>query len=278
MRSARFTIVSSALFIAVLCSVATSQRLAFSWERNEVSDRFVAALTTAEHSPINFLDTDLSQTAVKAAIGTKLYNLTAEQGILAASVAGSDLIVFAKADVLRRNSFELGDHYEAWAAVFLVEGRAGTLVAHRLESGKGKTEKEAIDKLQSLASNTMKEISAAATKLKSLAIKNNGNIRSAPTAGSKESGGFVAPVPYRRIKPEYTQTAYLYSVTATVEIEIDLDETGKITQTQIVRWAGFGLDESVERAVRAMNWRPAYFGKTPQPIRFVAQYNFRKPQ
>lgn len=278
MRSVGYTIVFSTLLIVALCSASGAQRLAFAWEKNDVCDKFVAALAAHETSTIKLIDTDLSQTAIRSALGNKLYNLLAEQGILAANVAGSDFIIFVRAEALRRTSFELGDHYEAWAAIFLVDGRTGTLVSHRLKSGKGSTEKKAIDNLLSLTSDTMKEVSAVAIKSNRPTRVNTSNVQSVPDKGSRESAGFVAPAPYSRIKPEYTQTAYLYSVTATVEIEIELDETGKITQTQIVRWAGFGLDESVERAVRAMNWRPAYFGKMPQPIRFVAQYNFRKPQ
>ena len=255
-----------------------AQRLAFAWEKNSVSDRFVSALTLAEHSPLKLVDKDLSQTAIKSVIGEKLSNLTADQGVLAASVAATEFVVFLRAEALRRNSFELGDHYEAWAAIYLINGRDGSLVAHRLVSGKGKTEKEAIEKLESQAAQTMRSISAAALKEKAAMPDKSEVIATVPVAGSPAAVGFVAPIPFKRIKPEYTQTAYLYSVTATVEIEIDLDEGGKISRTRIVRWAGFGLDESVDKAVREMQWRPAYFGKTARPIRFVAQYNFRKPQ
>ncbi len=278
MRSASFTTIFSTLLIAVLCSVSAGQRLAFAWETDPVCDKFVAAMVDAATPRFKVLDTDQSQTAIRSSIGNRFYNLSSEQGVLAANVAGSDLIVFTKAQALRRHSFDLGDHYESWAAVFLVEGRSGTLIAHRLESGIGKTENDSIDKLLARADEAIDGLSDAVANFKRSSVGEAKSVASAPTANSKDAGGFVAPIPYSRIKPEYTQTAYLYSVTATVEIEIELDETGKITQTQIVRWAGFGLDESVERAVRAMNWRPAYFGKTPQPIRFVAQYNFRKPQ
>lgn len=264
--------------IALLCLTAAGQRLAFAWETNQVCDKFVAAMADASTQRFKTLDTDLSQTAISSAIGNRFYNLTSEQGVLAANVAGSDLIVFVKAQALRRHSFELGDHYESWAAVFLVEGRSGALIAHRLESGIGKTEKDSIDKLLARTDEAMNGISDAVANSKRSSVAEIKSVASAPASNSKDAGGFVAPIPFSRIKPEYTQTAYLYSITATVEIEIDLDETGKITHTQIIRWAGFGLDESVERAVRAMNWRPAYFGKTARPIRFVAQYNFRKPQ
>jgi len=259
-------------------STVTAQRLAIAWERSEVSDSFVAALLDTEHAPLKLLDTDLSRTAITAAIGSKLNNLTAEQGRLAAAVAGSDHVLFVRAEALRRNSFELGDHFEAWAVVFVVEGRNGRLLSSFLRSGKAKTEHKAIEDLIAQAQPTMTALSQLLREAKIIENVPTMSPLSIPAAGSTESVGFVAPIPFKRIKPEYTSTAFLYSVAATVEIEIDLDETGKVTRTNIVRWAGFGLDESVEKAVREMQWRPAYFGKAARPIRFVAQYNFRKPQ
>jgi TonB family protein len=97
-----------------------------------------------------------------------------------------------------------------------------------------------------------------------------------PEPGSPASKGFRPPVPYRRIKPEYTRLAYLYDVTATVDVEVDLDDSGRITRTEIKRWAGFGLDESVINAVKAMNWMPATRGGKPLPMRILLRYNFKK--
>lgn len=278
MRSVSYTIVFSIILVAALASYAAAPRVAFVWDQTAVSDGFGNALMAAAPPQVKALDADMTRTAIRAAIGNKFYNLTSDQGQLAATVADSDFIVFVKAEVLRRNSFDLGDHYEAWASVILIEGRHGTLVEHRLESGKGKSEKDAINKLNELAPTTIEAFMPSITRSKPVSPKMETSIRTVPLEGSPDAAGFVAPIPFKRIKPEYTPIAYLYSVTATVEIEIDLDETGKVIRTRIVRWAGFGLDGSVENAVRAMNWRPAYFGKTARPIRFVAQYNFRKPQ
>jgi hypothetical protein len=46
-------------------------------------------------------------------------------------------------------------------------------------------------------------------------------------------------------------------VTATIDVLVDVEADGGITKIEIVRWAGFGLDESVAETVRKMNWRPA---------------------
>ena len=104
------------------------------------------------------------------------------------------------------------------------------------------------------------------------------NIAEPPLPGTPDAKGFIAPIPYRRIKPEYSETAYLNNVTATVEILVDLDAAGSVTRTEIVRWAGFGLDESVQKAVRTMNWRPAERDKRTLPMRVLLRYNFKKAE
>jgi hypothetical protein len=57
---------------------------------------------------------------------------------------------------------------------------------------------------------------------------------------------------------------------------VDIDAEGRIAASRIVRWAGFGLDESVEKAVRSMNWRPAMRNGKSLPMRVLLRYNFRK--
>ena len=97
-----------------------------------------------------------------------------------------------------------------------------------------------------------------------------------PTENSPEAKNFRPPLPYKRIKPPYTRTAYLYSVEATVDVEIDVDETGKISRAEIVRWAGFGLDESVRETIRRMNWKAADRNGKSLPMRVLLRYNFKK--
>ena len=87
---------------------------------------------------------------------------------------------------------------------------------------------------------------------------------------------FRAPIPYKRTKPEYTLQASLYEVKATVDALVYLDEKGTVIAVEPVRWAGFGLDESVERNIRSMSWRSATRGSKTMAMKFLVRYNFRK--
>jgi TonB family protein len=65
-------------------------------------------------------------------------------------------------------------------------------------------------------------------------------------------------------------------VEATIDIEIDIDESGKVARTEVLRWAGFGLDDSVTEIVRKMNWRAAQRNGKSLPTRVLLHYNFKK--
>jgi len=99
-----------------------------------------------------------------------------------------------------------------------------------------------------------------------------------PDEKSPNAKGFRSPVPYRRLKPEYTTEASLYDVKATVDLMVYLDAAGNIVRTDVERWAGFGLDASVERNVRTMNWRPAERDGKPMAMKFLVRYNFKKAE
>jgi hypothetical protein len=83
-------------------------------------------------------------------------------------------------------------------------------------------------------------------------------------------------MPYLRIKPEYTNTAFLYDVKATVDAEVSIDAGGNVKRVDIVRWAGFGLDEAVIDAVNKMNWRRGERNGKPLAMRVLLRYNFTK--
>jgi len=55
-----------------------------------------------------------------------------------------------------------------------------------------------------------------------------------------------------------------------------VDENGRILDTEIVRWAGFSLDEAVDKTIRQMNWKPADRNGKTLPMRVLLRYNFRK--
>ena len=109
-----------------------------------------------------------------------------------------------------------------------------------------------------------------------LSEKSPPKIEEVPDENSPEAKNFRPPLPFKRFKPEYTRMAYVYDITATIDLLVDVDETGAIKRAEIVRWAGFGLDESVVETIRKMNWRPATRNGKALPMRVLLRYNFKK--
>ncbi|HSK73846.1 MAG TPA: TonB family protein, partial [Pyrinomonadaceae bacterium] len=97
-----------------------------------------------------------------------------------------------------------------------------------------------------------------------------------PEENSPEAKNFRPPLPFKRVKPEYTATANLYRIEATIDILVDVDASGEILRMEIARWAGYGLDESVSETVRKMQWRGAERDGKFLPMRVLLRYNFRK--
>ncbi|HEV7701425.1 MAG TPA: energy transducer TonB, partial [Pyrinomonadaceae bacterium] len=178
----------------------------------------------------------------------------------------------------RRSSFDRPEYYEAYAAVYLVSTRSGRLVLWKNEKHEAATADKAQSELNASAAEIASEISGTAKAITAAELAEPAPmpIEEPPDDASPLAKNFKPPIPYRRIKPEYTAEAAFYDLTATVEMTIDLDADGRIMRTEITRWAGYGLDESVEKVVRAMNWRPAERSGKTLPMRFFVRYNFRK--
>lgn len=268
------------LLITVICLVfaaqTNAQKIAVISTASATPAEYSENLTSSFPSNIRVLDSSMAKAAFDAMTRDGDFNLTNLQARNAGNAIGCDFLVIVRAEDQLRNSFELGEHYESWAAVYLVSTRSGKLVRWAVDSATDKTTLKSRNKLVKLAISRAGNFAKIATDIS----KSEANLPLAPTIEELPTDprpNLQAPVPYRRIKPEYTRTAYLYSISATVEITVDLDADGKISRTEITRWAGYGLDESVETGVRAMNWRPAYRDGKPIPMRFFLRYNFKKP-
>lgn len=243
------------------------------------SKAYASKLESALTSNVKLVEDSLAKAAFDAAAPETPFNLSLDEARRVGQAIGCDFLIMVRSAVQRRSSFESEEYYEAYAAVFLVSSRTGRLVSHPVTAELADKPDAALRKLDS-------SISAAAASL-------TGQIRSSakaeidekpapsmeepPDEASPAAKGFRPPVPFRRLKPDYTTLADQYEVTATVDILVDLDAEGHVTRTAITRWGGYDLDESVDKAVRSMNWRPAQRDGKFVPLRFLVRYNFKKP-
>ncbi len=247
-------------------------------EKNAQNQTFAEKLETSLSKNFKILDDSLSETAFRSTAYEKPFNLSLAEAKNIGAAIGCDYFLLVKGATQRRYSFSKKDFYESYAAVYVVSSRTGRLIFWKLMKSETKVAKESESGLFDSINDLSAELSG---KLKTVAEEESNEqsaskLEELPPENSPEAKNFRPPLPYKRIKPEYTTIANLYGVEATVDVEIDVDENGKILKTEIARWAGFGLEESVIETVNKMQWRAASRNGKTLPIRVLLRYNFKK--
>jgi len=233
-------------------------------------------------------DTDLSRTAAKGIGYSGSLNLSvAEARDLGAAMA-TEFYVIGDAQTLRRSSFQSPVYFESYCSIFLVSTRTGQLLLWDRPSFENNEATVAEARLSEYLSNDLltRRLVTAIRK----AHDNERAQRTILTPGAEaliegapedekaaEIQGIRLPRPYRRLRPEYPDTAARAEAEATVDVVVDVGADGEVGEVQIVRWAGFGLDETTVATVRQLHFFPAMRNGTPIPMRVLLRYNFRKP-
>lgn len=249
-------------------------------DKAESSKAFANKLTEVSKANLKVLDDSLAESAYLSVSPSTPFNLTISEAIRIGTAIGCDVFVLVKSATQRRSAFRRAEYYESYATIFVVSARSGRLVFWKLHKFEAPNGERSARQLAESAPELASEIEAAVRS----SIRNEINeANPPPMAELPEENTQVAkvtrsPIPYRRLKPEYTPQASLYDVKATVDLMVYLDDKGTIVHTETVRWAGFGLDESVEKNVRSMNWRPAERDGKPLAMKFLVRYNFKKAE
>lgn len=244
--------------------------------------------TLAGEKLLQVMDRDEARAASLGMGYSGSLNMTlAEARDLGAST-GSDFFITGDAQTLRRSPSSGPPYYEAYASIFIVSSRTGRLILWERPSFNAPTPEEASAELMKemrrpemavryrVAIYRAFEDEAAMRRLavgQKLPV-----IEEAPyDAESPAAKGLRLPLPYRRIRPPYPETAAMAEAEATVDVEVDITAEGEVSRVEVVRWAGFGLDEATVATVRQMHFRPATRDGNPIPMRVLLRYNFRKP-
>ena len=265
-------------FALILFFPVSAQKVAvLTPEKTALSESFAESLKASLKENFKVLNSSMSEAAFLSAGVEKPFNMSAEEAKIAGAAVGGDYFVLVKSENLRRFSLEKKEFFESYAAVYAVSTRTGRLVFWKLNSFQGFEAAAAQKLLLDSSAALAKELSAGLSRIfKEEPGEKRAALEEIPEENSPDAKDFRPPLPYRRISPQYTPLANLYSVAATVDAEVDFDETGKVLRVEIVRWAGFGLDESVAETIRKMNWRAAARAGKPLPVRALLRYNFKK--
>ena len=265
------------LLTILLLAVATSaQRIAI---LQPVADGQVESFSSSVRSLLatqfKIIDDAMADSAYRSVAVADPFNLSTAEARQIGEVIGVNNFIILRSAVQRRASLDRPAYFEGYAIAYIVESRTGQLLAWFIESVEGSNEKDAAAKLLGRVDELSKNVGDA-LKVNRFTYSRDPKFTDVPAEGSPAAKGLRTPVPYRRIRPEYTEIASMYGVKATIDIEVDIDANGSIARTRIERWAGFGLEDSVEKTVRSMNWRPAMRDGKTLPMRVLLRYNFTK--
>lgn len=231
-------------------------------------------------------DREEARAAARGAAYAGSLNMTREEARQLGASLGADFFITGDAQTLRRSPSDAPVYYEAYASIFLVSSRTGRLVMWERPSYRAATAEAASELLlKGLAGADVRGRYSVAIaraledemRMRAEAVGRTTPLIEEAPVDATGAKGLRLPIPYRRLRPPYPETARQAEAEATVDVEVDIGADGEVSRVEVVRWAGFGLDEATVTTVRQMHFRPAMRDDEPIPMRVLLRYNFRKP-
>ncbi|MBS1806898.1 MAG: energy transducer TonB [Acidobacteria bacterium] len=192
---------------------------------------------------------------------------------------GCDYYFIGMAKTLRRLAGGEEYYFDVLLAAFLVETRSGKLLRFSFEKTQVAQESLARLQLAKLAETIWRQSTDAiksATE-QNLAQSSQAEVYDLSTDETSKLN-IKPPQFYRRLKPSYTEMADFAGVTATIELNALFQSDGSIGKIEVIRWGGFGLDESAIATVKQLRFEPAKLNGRSVNVSAVVQYNFRKEE
>lgn len=287
----------SLLLMACACAIGvTAQRSALKVALLDFGDTQTGlravenlAQTLSSDKSLWLADREESRAAARGLGYAGSLNMTLEEARDLGGAIGTDFYITGDAQTLRRSPSTGATYYEAYASIFIVSSRTGKLVLWDRPSKEAATPEEAESSLlreikkrgahytDALRKAQETEQSEQAERLERLSAVTP-VIEDAPddeAAAARE--GLRLPQPYRRLRPSYPETAARAEAEATVDVQLEIDTRGEVSRMEVVRWAGFGLDEAALSTVRQLHFSPARRDGVAVPMRVLLRYNFRRP-
>jgi TonB family protein len=210
-------------------------------------------------------------------------NMSRDEARGLGAAIGCDFFIIGKKDLATRSEAKGESHEEAVLGLMIVDGRTGALAAFDFLIEKASAREAALAALMkavdSRAANYiewMNQIRARRETLSPPAARSSEIIEDIRNAEPAAGADFKPPEFLNRAKPEYTEAAERADINATVEAAAVFRASGEVGEVEITRWAGFGLDESAERAIRSLKFKPAMRAGQPVSVRAMVRYNFRR--
>lgn len=96
-----------------------------------------------------------------------------------------------------------------------------------------------------------------------------------PSLAKRLTPGMTGPKVISRVEPAYTEEAKKQRVAGIVILEIDINESGVVTDARVLKPLPFGLDQAAIEAVRQWRFEPALENGEPVAVKFNITINFK---
>ncbi len=251
----------------------------------------LAKVLARDAGQITIVDQAQSRAAASGSGYQGSLNMTLAEARDLGAAIGCDFFVTGNAQTLRRSSSANPAYYESFANVFFVHAQTGKLLFWENLDTEADTNEAAEAEL-------LNEINEGFAAKFSVAIRRTGedeqlrrqarerkletpietlSFEDVPEENDPAAKDFRTPQPYRRLRPRYTDAAARFEVEAIVDVTVEIDVEGRVQNVDVLRWAGYGLDQSVVETVRQLHFRPAMRTGRNVPVRVLLRYNFRRP-
>ena len=248
-------------------------------KRGPLESRLAAALGRDRRAAL--IDDSLTRAALAGLGYDGATNLSREEARGIGAAIGCDFFILGKTGAFTRSDRVGESHEEAFAGLLIAEGRTGRLAHFDFILEKAEVRAAAQfrvgEEIEARAGRYLDSIRAFDSARLSAPAASWEAAEEVPEEGSDRAAGFKPPEFLNRTKPVYTEEADRADVTATVEALVLFRASGEVADIDIVRWAGFGLEESAVQAIRQLNFRPETRDGKPIAVRALVRYNFRRP-
>jgi TonB family protein len=235
---------------------------------------------------LRLIDVDQSASAARGVGYTGSLNMSVDEARNLGSAIDCDFFITGDAQTIRRSASARPVYYEAYASLFIVNARTGRLVnwyrPRQEKDGPDEAEHALIVELEQTAPSYIQNVKSAAEadRATRLSTEERAGLKYEEAPEDEKAAaekGIRLPQPYRRLHPVYPRSAAEANAEGTVDLLVDIGADGEVAGVDVIRWAGFGLDDAAVETVRQLHFRPAMHGRTPVPMRVLLRYNFRRP-
>ena len=248
------------------------------------SEKLSLALSSSDN--LSLTDRDESRAAARGAGYAGSLNMTLREARDLGGAIGSDFYITGDAQTLRRSPSTGPPYWEAYASIFIVSARTGRLVLWDRPSFDAPSPDAATESLLRELNERAPRYAGAIRAARDAEHIERAEALERATAPVIEDApddeemakraGIRLPQPYRRLRPVYPETAARADAEAIVDVQTEIDAGGEVSRVEVVRWAGFGLDEATINTVRQLHFSPARRDGVAVPMRVLLRYNFRR--